>query len=74
MGKPQICVMTAAVKPSILVQVIALARADLAHSSLELNQRLVSLVVHKKGFGSKNCLLPHFDSKKDWVNGNYDVS
>jgi hypothetical protein len=57
-----------------LVQVIALARADLAHSSLELNQRLVSLVVHKKGFGSKNCLLPHFDSKKDWVNGNYDVS
>jgi aminomethyltransferase len=74
LGKPQIGIVTSALKSPILGQVIALARIDLAHSSIGTELEVGQLDGEQKRLAATIVPFPHFDPKKERVKGNYDVS
>lgn len=73
-GKPQIGVITSAMKSPILGKVIALARVDLTHSAVGTELEVGRLDGDQVRLTARVVPFPHFDPKKDRVKGNYDAS
>lgn len=70
-GKPQIGVVTSAVKSPVLGKVIALARLDVAHSELGAQVEIGRLDGDQKRLLATIVPFPHFDPTKERVKGNY---
>lgn len=70
-GKPQIGVVTSAVKSPILGKVIALARVDVTHSALGTSLEIGRLDGDQKRLKATVVGFPHFDPTKERVKGNY---
>lgn len=70
-GKPQIGVVTSAVKSPILGKVIALARLDVTHAAIGSEVEIGRLDGDQKRLKAKVSPFPHFDPTKDRVKGNY---
>lgn len=70
-GKPQIGVVTSAVKSPILGKVIALARVDVTHAEIGTSLEIGRLDGDQKRLKAKVVPFPHFDPKKERVKGNY---
>lgn len=71
LGKPQIGIITSAVKSPILGKVIALARVDIAHSALGTELEIGRLDGDQKRLKARLVAFPHFDPTKERVKGNY---
>ena len=70
-GKPQIGVVTSAVKSPILGKVIALARVDVAHADIGTELEIGRLDGDQKRLRATVVGFPHFDPTKERVKGNY---
>ncbi|WP_419904415.1 DUF1989 domain-containing protein [Kiloniella sp.] len=70
-GKPQIGLVTSAMKSPILGKVIALARVDVAHSGLGTDLEIGQLDGDQKRLKATVVPFPHFDPTKERVKGNY---
>lgn len=70
-GKPQIGVITSAVKSPILGKVIALARVDVTHSAIGTDLEIGLLDGDQKRLLAKVVAFPHFDPIKSRVKGEY---
>ncbi len=70
-GKPQIGVVTSAVKSPILGKVIALARIDITHSETGTALEIGRLDGYQKRLNATVARFPHFDPTKERVKGNY---
>jgi aminomethyltransferase len=70
-GKPQIGVITSAVKSPILGKVIALARVDITHSVIGTDLEIGLLDGDQKRLLAKVVAFPHFDPTKSRVKGEY---
>ncbi len=70
-GKPQIGVVTSAVKSPILGKVIALARIDVTHAGLDTAVEIGRLDGDQKRLKARVTPFPHFDPTKERVKGNY---
>ena len=70
-GKPQIGVVTSAVKSPILGKVIALARVDITHSAIGTDLEIGLLDGDQKRLLAKVVAFPHFDPTKSRVKGEY---
>lgn len=70
-GKPQIGVVTSAVKSPILGKVIALARVDVTHSEPGTALEIGRLDGDQKRLRATVVKFPHFDPTKERVKGNY---
>ncbi|OHV72567.1 DUF1989 domain-containing protein [Ensifer sp. LCM 4579] len=70
-GKPQIGVVTSAVKSPTLGKVIALARLDVAFAELGHRVEIGRLDGNQKRLPATIVPLPHFDPSKERVRGNY---
>lgn len=70
-GKPQIGVVTSAVKSPILGRVIALARLDVTHAEQGTRLEIGRLDGDQKRLLATVVPFPHFDPTKDRVKGNY---
>ena len=71
LGKPQIGVVTSAVKSPILGKVIALARVDVAHAQIGTELEVGRLDGDQKRLMATVVPFPHFDPTKERVKGNY---
>ena len=72
-GKPQVGVVTSAMKSPILGKVIALARVDVAHSDIGTSLEIGRLDGDQVRLEAQVVPFPHFDPKKERVKGNYDT-
>lgn len=70
-GKPQIGVVTSAVKSPVLGKVIALARLDVTHAAVGTAVEVGRLDGDQKRLRAAVVSYPHFDPAKDRVKGNY---
>ncbi|WP_299905293.1 aminomethyltransferase family protein [uncultured Paracoccus sp.] len=70
-GKPQIGVVTSAVKSPILGKVIALARVDVTHAEPGTRLEVGRLDGDQKRLLATVVPFPHFDPTKERVKGNY---
>ena len=70
-GKPQVSVMTLAMRSPILGKVIALARVDLAHAEIGTGLEAVRLDGDQLRLPTKIVEFPHFDPNKERLKGNY---
>jgi aminomethyltransferase len=70
-GKPQIGIVTSAVKSPILGKVIALARVDVTHSGIGTQLEIGRLDGDQKRLTATVVAFPHFDPTKERVKGNY---
>ncbi len=70
-GKPQIGVVTSAVKSPILGKVIALARVDVTHAEVGTSLEIGRLDGDQKRLKATVVPFPHFDPTKERVKGNY---
>jgi glycine cleavage system T protein (aminomethyltransferase) len=73
-GKPQVGVVTSAVKSPILGKVIALARIDVAHCEPGTKLEVGRLDGDQKRLTARVVAFPHFDPTKERVKGNYDTN
>lgn len=71
-GKPQIGVVTSAMKSPILGKVIALARVDVLHAKIGTKLEVGRLDGDQKRLKATVVRFPHFDPTKERVKGNYD--
>lgn len=71
MGKPQVGVVTSAMKSPILGKVIALARVDVTHSEIDTPLEIGRLDGDQKRLKATVARFPHFDPTKERVKGNY---
>ena len=70
-GKPQIGIVTSAIRSPILGKVIALARVDVTHSAIGTEVEIGRLDGDQKRLTAKVVAFPHFDPTKERVKGNY---
>jgi aminomethyltransferase len=70
-GKPQIGVVTSAMKSPVLGKVIALARLDVTHANEGDAVEVGRLDGDQKRLKATVVAFPHFDPAKDRVKGNY---
>lgn len=70
-GKPQIGIITSAMKSPFLGKVIALARLDVAHADIGAEVEVGLLDGDQKRLKARVVPFPHFDPKRERVNGNY---
>jgi len=70
-GKPQIGVVTSAVKSPILGKVIALARVDVTYAAIGTKLEIGRLDGDQKRLLATVVRFPHFDPTKERVKGNY---
>ncbi len=70
-GKPQIGVVTSAMKSPILGKTIALARVDVTHADLGTALEIGRLDGDQKRLKATVVRFPHFDPAKDRVKGDY---
>lgn len=70
-GKPQIGVVTSAMKSPILGKVIALARIDIAHADIGTELEIGRLDGDQKRLNARVVSFPHFDPTKERVKDNY---
>jgi len=70
-GKPQIGIVTSAVKSPILGKVIALARVDVTHAAVGTRLEIGRLDGDQKRLLATVVPFPHFDPTKERVKGNY---
>ncbi len=70
-GKPQIGIVTSAVKSPILGKVIALARVDVSHAAPGTALEIGRLDGDQKRLLATVVPFPHFDPAKERVKGNY---
>ncbi len=70
-GKPQIGIVTSAVKSPVLGKVIALARVDVTHSEAGTQLEIGRLDGDQKRLKATVVPFPHFDPTKERVKGNY---
>ncbi|MDU9005561.1 DUF1989 domain-containing protein [Sedimentitalea todarodis] len=70
-GKPQVGIVTSAVKSPILGKVIALARVDVTHSEIGTALEIGRLDGDQKRLKATVVRFPHFDPTKERVKGNY---
>ncbi len=70
-GKPQIGIVTSAVKSPILGKVIALARVDVTHAEPGTRLEVGRLDGDQKRLKAVVVSFPHFDPTKERVKGNY---
>jgi len=73
-GKPQVGVVTSAVKSPILGKVIALARVDVTHAEKGTELEVGRLDGDQKRLKAVVVPFPHFDPTKERVKGNYGIS
>lgn len=71
-GKPQVGVVTSAMRSPVLGKVIALARVDLAHAEIGTELEVGRLDGDQLRLPAKIVAFPHFDPKKERVKGNYE--
>ncbi|MGB1564455.1 MAG: DUF1989 domain-containing protein [Paracoccaceae bacterium] len=71
-GKPQVGVVTSAMRSPVLGKVIALARVDLAHAEIGTELEVGRLDGDQLRLPAKIVPFPHFDPKKERVKGNYE--
>ncbi len=71
-GKPQIGVVTSAMKSPVLGKMIALARLDVAHAEIGTQVEIGRLDGDQKRLPATVVRFPHFDPTKERVKGNYD--
>lgn len=71
-GKPQIGIVTSAMKSPILGKVIALARVSVEHSALGVELEIGRLDGDQKRLKATVVPFPHFDPTKERVKGNYE--
>ncbi len=70
-GKPQIGVVTSAVKSPVLGKVIALARLSVTHAEIGTEVEVGRLDGDQKRLKARVVPFPHFDPTKERVKGNY---
>jgi len=70
-GKPQVGIITSAMKSPVLGKVIALARVDVAHSDLDTVLEVGRLDGDQMRLPASVVAFPHFDPAKERVKGNY---
>lgn len=70
-GKPQIGIVTSAMKSPILGKVIALARVDVCHAEIGTKFEIGQLDGDQKRLKATVVRFPHFDPTKERVKGNY---
>jgi aminomethyltransferase len=73
-GKPQIGVVTSAVRSPILGKVIALARLDVTHCEVGTEVEIGRLDGDQKRLAARIVPFPHFDPTKERVKGNYEIA
>ncbi len=73
-GKPQVGIITSAMKSPVLGKVIALARVDVAHSELDTVLEVGRLDGDQMRLPATVVAFPHFDPTKERVKGNYTAS
>ena len=71
LAKPQIGIVTSAVKSPILGKVIALARVDICHAEIGTEIEIGRLDGDQKRLKATVVRFPHFDPTKERVKGNY---
>jgi aminomethyltransferase len=70
-GKPQIGIVTSAMKSPVLGKVIALARLDVTHAGIGTEVEIGRLDGDQKRLKAKIVPFPHFDPTKERVKGKY---
>lgn len=70
-GKPQIGIVTSAMKSPVLGKVIALARLDVTHAAIGTEVEVGRLDGDQKRLRATVVPFPHFDPKKGRVKANY---
>lgn len=70
-GKPQIGIVTSAMKSPVLGKVIALARIDVTHAETGTKVEIGRLDGDQKRLKARITPFPHFDPNKERVKGNY---
>lgn len=70
-GKPQIGIVTSAMKSPVLGKVIALARLDVTHAEIGTDVEVGRLDGDQKRLKATVVPFPHFDPKKERVKGRY---
>lgn len=70
-GKPQVGVVTSAVKSPVLGKVIALARVDISCAEIGTALEIGRLDGDQKRLSARVVPFPHFDPTKERVKGNY---
>ena len=73
-GKPQVGVVTSAMKSPVLGKVIALARLDVTHANVGDAVEVGRLDGDQKRLKATVVPFPHFDRTKERVKGNYPAS
>mgnify|MGYP005988856997 CR=1 FL=1 len=70
-GKPQVGIVTSAMKSPVLGKVIALARVDVTHAEIGTELEIGRLDGDQVRLSARVVRFPHFDPTKEHVKGNY---